>query len=215
MTSIESVTLEVPDPPAAKVFLSAAFDLDGSRIGVRPAAGETSGFRGFSLSLVVAQPANADALFGAALAAGAEPVKPVRKSLWGYGGVLRAPDGAIWKVATSRRKNAAPASREIEQIVLLLGVSDVLASKRFYTDQGLEVGRSFGRKYVEFAGSPSAVKLALYARRALAKDVGVAPEGSGSHRIALVGGGEPFTDPDGFAWEPAQARAGERATVRV
>ncbi|MGA6227771.1 glyoxalase, partial [Streptomyces umbrinus] len=34
---------------------------------------------------------------------------------------------------------------------------------------------------------------------------GVTPEGSGSHRLTIGGGTETFTDPDGFAWEPAAA----------
>ena len=49
----------------------------------------------------------------------------------------------------------------------------------------------------------SHVKLALYERRALAKDAGVSPDGTGSHRIALTSHAGPFTDPDGFAWETA------------
>jgi hypothetical protein len=85
--------------------------------------------------------------------------------------------------------------------VLLLGVEDVAASKRFYVDHGLTVGRSFGRKYVEFATAPSQIKLALYGRRALAKDAGVSPDGSGSHRIAIGSDAGSFTDPDGFVWE--------------
>ena len=44
----------------------------------------------------------------------------------------------------------------------------------------------------------SPVKLGLYSRKALAKDAGVAPEGSGSHRLVI--GGAAFTDPDGFVW---------------
>ena len=63
---------------------------------------------------------------------------------------MQAPDGTIWKVATSTKKDSAPATRAFDQLVLLLGVSDVAASKRFYVDQGLAVARSFGRKYVEF-----------------------------------------------------------------
>ena len=47
------------------------------------------------------------------------------------------------------------------------------------------MARSFGRKYVEFAAPASHVKLALYGRRALAKDAGVSPEGTGSHRIVI------------------------------
>jgi hypothetical protein len=48
--------------------------------------------------------------------------------------------------------------------------------------------------------------MALYGRRALAKDAGVSPDGSGSHRIVIGGDGGSFTDPDGFAWEPAVAQ---------
>jgi hypothetical protein len=51
----------------------------------------------------------------------------------------------------------------------------VAASKRSYGDRGLAVANSFGRKYVEFATPSSAVKLALYGGRALAKDAGVCP----------------------------------------
>ena len=85
--------------------------------------------------------------------------------------------------------------------MLLLGAADVAASKRFYVDRGLDVAKSFGRKYVEFAAPSSAVKLGLYGHRALAKDAGVAPGGTGSHRLAIGGDAGPFTDPDGFAWE--------------
>src|SRR5260370_24081001 len=163
----------------------------------------TTGFRGLTLPVTLSQPATVDGLIGAALDAGATPLKPAAKSLWGYGGVVRAPDGTIWKVATSAKKDTCPATRQIDQIVLLLGVADVAASKHFYVDQGLAVGRSFGRKYVEFATPSSPVKLALYGRRALAKDAGVSPDGTGSHRLMIGSDAGPFTDPDGFAWEAA------------
>lgn len=88
-------------------------------------------------------------------------------------------------------------------MVLLLGVADVTASKRFYADRGLAVAKSFGNKYVEFAAGPGPVKLALYKRRALAKDAGVPADGTGSHRLVLGGDAGAFTDPDGFAWEAA------------
>lgn len=199
-TSIESITLEVPDPTSAEAFYRASFGL-GTEIRLRASDAPTTGFRAFTLSCVVAQPATADALIGAALDAGATTLKPVKKSLWGYGGVVQAPDGTIWKVATSSKKNTGPATREIDQVVLLLGVEDVLATKRFYVEHGLEVGKSFGRKYVEFATPSARVKLALYGRAALAKDAGVSPEGTGSHRIVIGSAVGPFTDPDGFAWE--------------
>jgi hypothetical protein len=202
MTSIESITLEVPDPTAARAFYTAAFGLNG-QLGFRAADAPTTGFRGFTLSLVVSQPATVDALVGAALDAGATPLKPVAKSFWGYGGVVQAPDGAIWKVATSKKKNTEPATRQIDEVVLLLGAEDVAASKRFYVDHGLAVAKSFGRKYVQFDAPSTHVKLALYGRRALAKDAGVSPDGTGSHSIAIHSDAGPFTDPDGFAWEAA------------
>jgi hypothetical protein len=65
------------------------------------------------------------------------------------------------------------------------------------------VAKSFGGKYVEFDTPSSAVTLALYPRRALAKDTGVSQEGAGSHRIVIGSDAGPFTDPDGFAWGAA------------
>ncbi len=200
MTSIRSLVLEVPDIESAESFYAAAFGL-GSELGLRAGEEPTTGFRWFTLSLVVSQPATAEAFLRSALDAGATLLKPARKSLWGYGGVVRAPDGAIWKVATSSKKNTGPATRQIDQIVLLLGVADVAATKKFYLERGLTVAKSFGRKYVEFATESSDIKLALYARHALAKDAGVPPEGEGSHRIVIASEAGPFTDPDGFRWE--------------
>ena len=202
MAFIESVTLEVADLTAADRFYTAAFGL-GPQLRLRASEAPTTGFRGFTLSLTVSQPSAVNGLIGAALDAGASSLKPAAKSFWGYGGVVRAPDGTIWKVATSAKKDTSPATRQIDQIVLLLGVADVAASKRFYVDRGLAVAKSFGRKYVEFATAPGSVKLALYGRRAAAKDAGVSLDGTGSHRLVISGDAGPFTDPDGFAWEAA------------
>ena len=149
MNSIASLTLEVPDPTAAEAFY-AAFGV-GAHAGVRAAQAPTTGFRGYTLSLVVSQPNIVDAFLGAALDGGAAPLKPAKKGFWGYGGVVRAPDGAIWKFATP----------------------------------GLQVS------------------LALLGRHALAKDAGVSPDGTGSHRIVIGSDAGSFTDPDGFAWETA------------
>jgi len=199
MTNIESLTLDVADPASATRFYTAAFG-PGLPLKFRSAEPPTSGFRWFTLSLTVPTPADVKALVGSALDAGATELKPVTKSLWGYGGVVRAPDGAIWKVATPAKKDEGPATGQIDQVVLLLGATDVGASKRFYTEHGLPVGKSFG-KYVEFAIPSSPVKLGLYGRRALAKDAGVPAEGDGSHRIAIGGDAGSFTDPDGFEWQ--------------
>jgi predicted lactoylglutathione lyase len=200
MTSIESITLEVADPTAADRFYTAAFDL-GDHVRVCASEAPTTGFRGFTLSLVVSQPATVNGLIGAALDAGATPLKPAAKSLWGYGGVVRAPDGTIWTVASSAKKDTGPANRQFDEIVLQLGVADVAGSKRFYVDRGLAVAKSYGRRYVEFATPSSPVKLALLERRALAKVVGVSSDGTGSHRIVIGSDAGYFTDPDGFAWE--------------
>ncbi|MEA5456590.1 glyoxalase [Sinomonas sp. JGH33] len=201
MAIIESVTIEAADPTAAERFYAAAL---GPAVPLHVQASEaaTSGFRGFTLSLVVAQPGNADLFLDAALRTGATPLKPATKTFWGYGGVVQAPDGTILKVATSAKKDSGPARREFDQFVLLLGAADVTASKRFYAERGLSVAKSFGRTYVEFAAD-GPVKLGLYGRRALAKDAGVSPDGTGSHRLVVNGLAAAFTDPDGFAWEAA------------
>jgi len=143
MAAIETVTLEAPDPTAADTFYAAAFGL-GPRVGVRASEAPTTGFRGFTLSLVVSQPSTVDSLIGTALGGGATTLKPAKKGFWGYGGVVQAPDGAIWKVATSSKKDSGPATREVDDVVLLLGVADVKASKQFYVDRGMAVAKSFG-----------------------------------------------------------------------
>ncbi|WP_406840472.1 hypothetical protein ACICHK_37695 [Streptomyces sp. AHU1] len=100
---------------------------------------------------------------------------------------------------------------------ITLEADDITTAERFYaTAFGLgpqlrlragatslkPVAKSFGGKYAEFtADEPGRFKPALYKRAAPAKDVGVADDGTGSHRIALAGSTTVFTDPDGFAWE--------------
>ena len=199
MTSIDSVTLEVADTAAAAAFYTTAFDLD-SRVRFRTSDAPSSGFRGFTLSLITSQPANAQALFDAAVSAGATVLQQAKKSMWGFGGVVQAPDGAIWNLATSAKKDSAPASREFDSIVLLLAGDDVGASKRFYEERGFPIAKSFG-SYVEFKLPQSPIGLGLYTRKALAKASAVSPEGSGSHRLIVNSAAGPFTDPDGFVWE--------------
>ncbi|WP_377326116.1 glyoxalase [Pimelobacter simplex] len=210
MSFIDTLIIEAADPAAARAFYDQAFG-PGLPVDVRAGATPTSGFRGFHVSLTLAQPADVDARAESAIAAGAEVIKPVTKSFWGYGGVLRAPDGAIWKVVSSSKKNTGPVSRAYESVVLLIGADDVLATKRYYTERGFGVAKSFGRKYVEFEPGAGAVTLGLLSRKALAKDAGVPIDGTGSHRLVLRGGTTAGTDPDGFAWEPAHASADHEA----
>jgi hypothetical protein len=199
VTSIDHVVLEVDDPVAAAKFYAAVGLAEHVR--VRPGQAPSSGFRGYTLSVTVRQPAAVRHVVDAAVAAGATVIKPATKSFWGFGGVVQAPDGAIWKVATSNKKDSEPVDLEIDKVVLLVGATDVAATKAFYVGQGLEVSKSYGRKYVEFATPSSPVAFGLYGRKALAKDAGVPPEGDGSHRLAVTSDAGAFVDPDGFAWE--------------
>ena len=203
MASITSLVLEAADPAVASRFYADAFG-GGVPLDVVASDAPSSGFRGFTISLTVSQPANVHALYDSAVRAGATVLKPVAKSLWGHGGTFRAPDGAIWNIATSAKKDAGPAAREWEHVVLLTGAEDVAATKRFYVDHGLAVGKSFG-SYVDFELPGSPVGFGLYKRRALAKSAGVSEEGSGSHRLSIVGDLGDVTDPDGFVWRPAHA----------
>ncbi|MFE2142690.1 glyoxalase [Streptomyces sp. NPDC059456] len=207
MNSLASLTLEVADPTAADRFYT-VFGL-GAHVRLRACDTPTTGFRGFALSLTVSQPSVVDGYVEAAVGAGATVLKPAAKSFWGYGGVVRAPDGTIWKIATSQKKDKGPAALTFDSMVLLLGADDVSESKRFYVGRGLAVAKSFGSKYVQFEAPSDGVTLALYGRRTLAKEVGVPVDGTGSHRLVLGGGEEAFTDPDGFAWE-----AGDRSADR-
>jgi predicted lactoylglutathione lyase len=202
-TTIRSVVLDVDDVAAAESFYAALGVSD--RVAVQASDLPSSGFRGYTLSLVVSQPGNVDAYVRAAVDAGATVLKPAKKSFWGYGAVVQAPDGAIWKFASSSKKDAGPAAQDYDHLVLLLGVEDVKTTKQFYVDHGLEVGKSFGSKYVEFVVSEPDIQLSLYSRRAAAKDAGVDSEGAGSHRITVVSDAGAFTDPDGFGWELSTA----------
>lgn len=202
ITAITSVAVGTDDVAAAR-FIDALGV--GDRVRAAACDDPTAGFRGYTISLTSPQPGDVRALVDAAVAAGGEIVKPVAKSLWGVGGVVRSPDGALWKFATSAKKDDRPVTGAIDRVVLLLGAEDVGASKRFYAERGLPVGKSFG-SYAEFELPASPVQLGLYKHRALAKDAGVDPEGSGSHRLVIDGGAAAFTDPDGFSWAPASAR---------
>lgn len=202
---IDGVILDVPDLAAARRFYSTVFGLD-SRLGLRAAAAPGIGFRGYVLSLTVTGPATVDGFVQRALVAGATLMKPAAKFLSGYSAVVQAPDGALWRIVSLVKKDNGPDTRRFDLLTLVLGVADIKSSKRYYISQGLPVRTSYGSVYVEFDAGMSPVKLALYRRRALAKEAGVFPEGTGSHGLTLSGGAAPFTDPDGFTWETTVSR---------
>jgi uncharacterized glyoxalase superfamily protein PhnB len=201
MVEIENIILQASDTAAAEHLVTALGLAD--RIAVRASAEPSTGFRGFTVSLVVAQPSDVDALIDAAVGAGATVVKPATKSLWGYGGAVHDVDGTVWTFASSSKKDKGPTTRTVEELVVQLGVSDVAASKQFYLDHGVPVAKSYGRKYVELDTAP--VKVSLLKRTLAAKNAGVPPDGSGSHRLVIGSDAGTFTDPDGYVWAGAAA----------
>ena len=92
MTSIESVTLEVPDPTAATAFYAAAFGL-GTRCTSGPRRRRPTGFRGFTLrSSCRSRPPSA-ACIDSAVEAGATTLKPSRSPV----GLRRRRPGPRWR----------------------------------------------------------------------------------------------------------------------
>jgi uncharacterized glyoxalase superfamily protein PhnB len=196
MVEIENIILEASDTAAAERLVT-ALGL-ANRITVRGSDEPATGFRGFTVSLVLAQPSDVDALMDAAVGAGATVAKPATKSLWGYGGTVHDVDGTVWTFASSSKKDKGPTTRTVEELIVQLGVSDVAASKQFYVDHGVPVAKSYGRKYVEL--DTGSVKVNLLKRTLAAKNAGVPHDGSGSHRLVIDSDAGTFTDPDGYIW---------------
>ena len=73
------------------------WDLLAEDATVRP---EGSGFRGVTLSHCLGSREDVDAMYSAALAAGATPIKQPQKVFWGgYSGYFADLDGHLWEVA--------------------------------------------------------------------------------------------------------------------
>src|SRR5690625_1104620 len=115
MATIDSITLEVADVAAAERFYAAAFGV-GDLLRLRASDAPTDGFRGFTVSLVVSQPSGVDALVARARDAGATVLQEPTKSLWGYGGSVQAPDGTVWTVASSSKKETGPPSEGVDDV---------------------------------------------------------------------------------------------------
>lgn len=196
MATADLIVLETTDIDASQRFYEALLGID-SRVRTQATEDPSTGFRGFTLSLVVPHPADVDALASRATDAGATVLKPPKKSLWGYGAAVQAPDGTICTLASGTKKDG-PATGRVDDLVLQLGVEDVAASKRFYEERGFAVAKSYGKKYVEL--DSGAVTVTLNKRKDVAKVAGVDPSGSGSHRVVVGSDIGPFTDPDGFVW---------------
>jgi catechol 2,3-dioxygenase-like lactoylglutathione lyase family enzyme len=79
-----------------------------------------------------------------------------------------------------------------------LEVADPTAAEQFYSAAfGLGSG---GQVRVRASNAPTT---GFRGRRALAKDAGVSPAGTGSHRLVIGSDACSFADPDGFVWESA------------
>src|ERR1700748_4010495 len=94
-TAITLLNLEVADPAASQHFYEAALGV-GSQVRGRTADTPATGFRGFTISLVVGQPSTVDSLVETSLAGGAKTLKAAAKGLWGYGGGGGEGGGGGW-----------------------------------------------------------------------------------------------------------------------
>lgn len=208
MTAINTIVLDAADDHDAAKFYRSTF---GTRIPVliRESDAASEGFRGFTIGFDVASPSAVDEVYARAIKSGAFQVKLPKRQMWGgYSGVVRTPDDAVVKIATTEKKSGATDDTSVQRTVLLLGVADVKASKLFYVDHGLAVAKSYGSKYVEFEPQGGNVTLGLYKRAGLAKEFGVPSDGTGSSRLTVHADVSPFADPDGFEWGSAGVEAG-------
>jgi catechol 2,3-dioxygenase-like lactoylglutathione lyase family enzyme len=158
------------------------------------ASGDSSGFRGFTLSYIVEEAAMVDNVLNRVVAAGGKISKAPRNALWGYSAYITDPSGHLWKVASSKRRPLLGRKRPAEEagstaakeITLTIGVADMKRAKQFYTQA---LGRSTKKdyaKFVAFAGPDDTSDLAMYTWEALAGDADVPPEGSGFRGLVMT-----------------------------
>src|SRR5699024_3265537 len=111
------------------------------------------GFRGYTLNYTVDQPSEVESVMALAAKAGAEVLKPAKKSLFaGVSAVFRAPEGTVWKIAAPTRKDTGPAGHPPKptEVVVILGVAAPKASRDFYVSLGMDVDRDYGNKFIDF-----------------------------------------------------------------
>ena len=113
---------------------------------------------------------------------------------------MQAPDGTIWKVAASSKKNKRPGGPEFEHLVLLLGVEDVKASKEYYVTRGSEVGEELRRQVRRVRGPAPDIKLVSLQPRAARQGRRRRCRGNRVAPILVVSDAGDFTDPDGYVW---------------
>src|SRR5689334_16731454 len=95
----DCVTLALGDSAALELC---PWDALAGRAGVAP---ESSGFRGFTLSYIVAESSGVDDMLARLVAFGGEVAKEPRFAFWGYSAHVADPSGHLWKLASPKRKS--------------------------------------------------------------------------------------------------------------
>ena len=223
--SLDAIVLGAQDPQGARTFYDSALAPAAGKVRPDEFDENPSGFQGYTVSYIVAQPTEVQTVLDAAAAAGATIVKPGKKMLFGaFSGVFQAPDGSVWKVAAPTKKDTGPAAAQPipTEVAALLGVESPKESKAFYEKLGLTTDRDYGNKYIDFAPVDGSARLGLMTRKALAKDAGVDDGTPGPRNLVLehravsleasdtvlaaakaagaTVSGDRFTDPDGYVW---------------
>jgi uncharacterized protein len=204
---IDTVTVGVTDLNAALEFYERGFGFRGDRAALSLGSGsatlelrewdalaadaglspESSGFRGFTLSYIVAESSDVDDMLARLVDAGGKLAKEPRFAFWGYSGHVADPSGHLWKIASPKRKpllgrkHAANGSKPApaQELVLTVGVGDMKRAKQFYADGLGNATKKDYSKFVSFDGGDGTPDLAMYKWDALADDASVPAEGSG------------------------------------
>src|SRR3954447_1948295 len=154
----------------------------------------SSGFRGFTLSYIVADSSGVDDMLARLVAAGGEIAKEPRFAFWGYSGHVADPSGHLWKIASPKRKallgrkptaDRVPEPVAAQELSLTIGVADMKRAKRFYEEGLGNPTKKAYAKFVSFDGGDGTPDLSMYNWDALADDANVPPEGSGFRGFAM------------------------------
>jgi catechol 2,3-dioxygenase-like lactoylglutathione lyase family enzyme len=218
-TKIDVITIAVPDLERARGFyeqglratlregqgaVSVRLGGNASELALRPwdsvaadagVKGDSSGFRGFTLSYIVGSAGEVDAVLERAQRYGGTVSKAPKNAVWGYSAYLTDPSGCLWKVASSKRRpllgraeTPATGGRtgEPREVPITIGVTDMKRAKEFYSGGlGLPVKKDY-RRFVMFGDETGASDLGMYKRDALAGDAAVDPAGSGFRGFSLT-----------------------------
>ena len=161
------------------------WDTLAGEAGVAP---HSSGFRGFTLSYIVAEANEVDDMLARLVDAGGRIAKEPKFAFWGYSGHVTDPSGHLWKIASDKRRpllgrqradNGIRTPVPAQELALTIGVADMKRAKQFYKDGLGNATKKDYSKFVSFDGGDGAPDLAMYKWDALADDADVPPEGSG------------------------------------